>query len=109
MARSGPAQRRKHRNQVLLDFAQGFGVYLASVAGVVARRFTSVYRATGSVDGFMAAWPEMVIALISGLFIMVGVIDAGGMKIGKRKNWPRRMMMSFVAGIAADGATGDVF
>ncbi len=73
------------------------------------RGFQYVYRTTGSVEGFLAEWPEMVIALISGLFIMVGVIDAGGMKIGKRKNWPRRMMMSFVAGIAADGATGDVF
>ena len=103
------AQRRQHRKQVLLDFLQGAGVYLAAVVGVVARRFQYVYRATGSVDGFLAEWPEMVIALMSGLFVMAAVIDAGGMKIGKRKNWPRRMMMSFVAGIAADGATGDVF
>ena len=101
--------RRQHRNQMLVDFAQGFGVYAASVAGVVARRFTMVYRATGSVEGFLGEWPEMVIALIAGLFIMAGIIDAGGMKIGKRKNWARRMLMSFVAGIAADGATGDVF
>ena len=79
------AQRLQHRKQVLLDFCQGFGVYLASVAGVVARRFMNVYRTTGSVDNFLADWPEMVIALIMGLFLMAGIIDAGGMKMGKRK------------------------
>lgn len=102
------AQRRAQRRQALIDALQGFGVYLAAVLGVVARRFTFVYRSTGSVEGFISAWPEMLIAAISGV-VTIAAIDSGGTAAGKRKRWAPRLLASFVAGLGADGMAGDIF